>query len=223
MIVEDTLPAIYTELYLRSAGALFEPQGSAGLAGATVEMLREGTKTRTSEQIAAAMDKLGATLSASSGFGSPEVVLSAAGLSANFDAWFAVFSDILLHPAFPADELNKKSSGSRSTAPTALSPNFFSRSASRAVFGNHPAAVVSPSAESGKRCAQASPSGIANGILRARHPGRRRDVHPAGLATRNNPWALQTGEVGRCCRTPLPFPPGKVYLPDRPLGDDDGV
>lgn len=224
MIVEDhRFPAIHTELYLRGAGALFEPQGSAGLAGATVEMLREGTKTRTSEQIAAAMDKLGATLSASSGFGSPEVVLGAAGLSANFDAWFAVFSDILLHPAFPADELNKKKQRlkvqlrqQRSSSNFLLEERF-----SRAVFGSHPAAVVSPSAESVEAL---TPEVLArwhreryspqNAILAVAG-----DVRPAELIPKleQSLGDWQTGEVKETLPpNPAPVPARKVYLVDRP-------
>ncbi len=224
MIVEDhRFPAIHTELYLRGAGALFEPQGSAGLAGATVEMLREGTKTRTSEQIAAAMDKVGATLSASSGFGSPEVVLSAAGLSANFDAWFAVFSDILLHPAFPADELNKKKQRlkvqlrqQRSSSNFLLEERF-----SRAVFGSHPAAVVSPSSESVEAL---TPEALAQ-WHRERYSPRNAilavagDVRPAELIPmlERSLGDWQTGEVKETLQpNPAPVPARKVYLVDRP-------
>jgi zinc protease len=151
LIIEDRrFPALHVDLHLRSAGALFEPASSPGLASATARMLREGTTTRASEQIAAEIDRLGATLSASSGFGSPEVVLSASGLSGNFDAWFAVFSDVLLHPAFPASELGKLKQRlkvqlrqQRANAGFLLEERF-----SRAVYGGHPAAIISPTVES---------------------------------------------------------------------------
>jgi len=151
MIVEDhRFPAVHAELRLRGAGALFEPQSSPGLASATVEMLREGTKTRTSEQIAEELDRLGAALSASSSFGSPEVVLSASGMSANFASWFALLQDVLLHPTFPAHELARKKQRLKVQLRQQRSASGFlaEERFSRAVFGSHPAAVVSPTPES---------------------------------------------------------------------------
>ncbi len=60
-----------------------------GLASTTASMLREGTKTRTSLQIAEDVAQLGASLGSSAGFGSSATVITASGLSDNFDQWFA--------------------------------------------------------------------------------------------------------------------------------------
>jgi predicted Zn-dependent peptidase len=108
-------------------------------------MLREGTKTRTSKQIAEDVDKLGAALFAFSGFGSDTAEISASGLSDNFDQWFARLADILLNPTFPADELNKLKQRLKAQLRQQRSAPFFlvNERFSRAVFGNHPAAVVS--------------------------------------------------------------------------------
>ena len=151
LIVEDhRFPAVHVGLHLRAAGALFEPPKTAGLASATAGMLREGTTTRTSEQIAEEIDRLGATLSASAGIGSPEVTLAASGLAENFDAWFALMTDVLLHPSFPASELGKLKQRikvqlrqQRSSSGFLMEERF-----SRAVYGSHPAAVISPTVES---------------------------------------------------------------------------
>ena len=108
LILEDhRAPFISVHLSIRGAGALFEPANRTGLASATAEMLREGTPSRTSVEIAEAIDRLGATLGVGAGFGSSETVLSASGLSDNFDTWFAIAVDVLLHPTFPAEELEK--------------------------------------------------------------------------------------------------------------------
>jgi len=151
LIVEDRrAPYISLQLHIGGAGALLEPAGMAGLANATAQMLREGTKSRTSLQIAEQIDRLGASISAGASFGSPDVVLSAAGLSDNFDAWFAIATDLLLQPSFPADELEKLKQRmrvqlreQRSGANFLLSERF-----NRAVYGDHPAAKVSATAES---------------------------------------------------------------------------
>jgi zinc protease len=151
LILEDhRAPYINLQLHIGGAGALFEPAAMTGLANTTAQMLREGTKSRTSVQIAEEIDRLGAALSAGSSFGSPDVVLSASGLSDNFDAWFAVAADVLLNPSFPADELEKlkqrqrvQLNEQRSAANFLLNERF-----NRAVYGEHPAANVSPTRES---------------------------------------------------------------------------
>ena len=108
LILEDhRTPSIFVQLDVGGAGALFEPPTMTGLANATAQMLREGTRSRASVQIAEAIDRLGATLGASGSFGSSQVVLNASGLSDNFDSWFALAVDILLNPSFPPEELEK--------------------------------------------------------------------------------------------------------------------
>ena len=150
MLEDRRAPYVTMQLYIGGAGALFEPAGMAGLANATATMLTEGTRTRNSVQIAEEIDRLGAGLSAGSSFGSPETVLSASGLSDNFDAWFALFADVLLHPSFPADELEKLKQRQRIHLREQRSSSGFltSERFNRAVYGDHPAAQVSASLES---------------------------------------------------------------------------
>ena len=108
LILEDhRLPLVDVELRIDGAGPIFEPVDLAGLASVTAQMLRRGTETRSSEQISEEVDRLGATLDASAAFGSTAATVSASGLAANFDDWFALLADIVLHPAFPPDELGR--------------------------------------------------------------------------------------------------------------------
>jgi predicted Zn-dependent peptidase len=151
LILEDhRAPYVTLQLHLGAAGALFEPADRIGLANATALMLREGTKSRSSVQIAEQIDRLGAGLSAGSSFGSPDAVLSVAGLSDNFDEWFAVFVDVLLNPTFPADELEKLKQRQRAHLREQRSSSGFliSERFNRAVYGEHPAAQVSVTPES---------------------------------------------------------------------------
>ncbi len=151
LVLEDhRAPFISLQLYVGGAGALFEPANMTGLASTAAHMLREGTKSRSSVQIAEEIDRLGATLGAGASFGSPDAVLSASGLSENFDAWLAVIADVLLNPDFPSDELEKLKQRQRaqlrqqrSAANFLLSERF-----NRAVYGDHPAARVSMTQES---------------------------------------------------------------------------
>jgi len=151
MVLEDhRFPLVTVQFEIDGAGALYEPASQPGLAGTTARLLDEGTATRTSKQIAEEIDSLGASLSASAGFGSGSAVLSASGLSDTFEKWFALATDVLLHPSFPADELEQY----RSRAKPALlqqrsQPNFLANQAmSRALYGAYPAAVVTPTPES---------------------------------------------------------------------------
>jgi predicted Zn-dependent peptidase len=224
MILEDhRFPAVSAELRLRGAGALFEPPDAPGLAGITAEMLREGTRTRTSEQIAEEMDQLGAGLSASSSFGSPDVVLGASGLSANFDAWFALLRDVLLYPTFPAHELARKRQRLKvQLRQQRSSPGFLAEERfSRAVFGSHPAAIVSPTVEA----VEALTSEALVAWHRERYSPRNSilavsgDVRPAELVPKLERWLAdwQNAEVKEV-RPPNPAPASarKVYLVDRP-------
>src|SRR6202165_2776131 len=102
MILEDRrFPLVTVQFDINGTGPIYEPAGQPGLAGATARLLAEGTKTRTSKQIAEQIDSLGASLSASAGFGSGSTILSASGLSDTFDQWFGLTMDVLLHPNFP--------------------------------------------------------------------------------------------------------------------------
>ena len=151
LIAEDhRFPIISVQLQITGAGALFDPSDLPGLAKVAAEMLREGTKSRTSRQIAEESDKLGATLSAASEFGSSVTTFRASGLSQNFDSWFSLALDVLLNPTFPADELDKLKQRLRiQLSQQRSAPNFLvDERFSRAVFGDHPAAIVAPTAES---------------------------------------------------------------------------
>jgi len=151
LILEDhRSPSVTVQLNIGGAGAVFEPAALAGLGGTAAQMLREGTQSRTSLQIAEEVDRLGATLGAGSSFGSPDAVLSASGLSDNFDAWFGLAVEILLNPSFPVDELEKLKQRQRAQLRQQRSAaNFLvNERFNRAVYGEHPAATVSATPES---------------------------------------------------------------------------
>jgi len=66
LLLEDhKLPTIAFTMWIRP-GQLADPNDLPGLASFTADMLREGTERRTSSQIAAEVDSLGASLSADS-------------------------------------------------------------------------------------------------------------------------------------------------------------
>jgi len=146
MILEDhRFPLVTVQFDINGAGPMYEPAGQPGLAGATARLLTEGTKTRTSKQIAEQIDSMGASLSASAGFGSGSAVVAASGLSDTFEQWFALTTDVLLHPNFPADELAQYQNRAKSALLQQRSqPGFLAnQTMSRTLYGTYPAAVVS--------------------------------------------------------------------------------
>ena len=150
LVLEDhRLPLVTARFTILGAGALNDPADSPGLANVTAAMLREGTPTRSSKQIAEDMEKLGATITAQAPWGSESTTFMASGLSDNAAQWIPLASDILLNPSFPESELNKlkqrmkvQLQQQRSTAGFLMQERF-----NRAVYGDHPAAITSATQE----------------------------------------------------------------------------
>jgi zinc protease len=224
MILEDhRFPLVTVQFDINGSGPLYEPANQPGLAGATARMLEEGTKTRTSKQIAEQIDTLGASLSASSGFGSGSTTMSASGLSDTFEQWFALAMDVLLHPSFPADELAQyKARAKPALLQQRSQPNFLANQAlSRALYGEYPAAVVSATPESLDSLTSAMLAdwhekhyAPQNTILAISG-----DVHASTLIPKLRQWLAEW----RRSKASVAFPPGpppalkgKVFLVDRP-------
>jgi zinc protease len=117
---------------------LRDPEGMPGVAEATAAIMTMGTATRSARQISEALADIGATLTISAGGGGggrggfgggggSTGTIAVSALSENFDAALAILSDVLLHPAFPADEFERWRGRQRSqleqarTQPAALS------------------------------------------------------------------------------------------------------
>ena len=150
LVLEDhRLPLVTARLSILGAGALSDPADVPGLANITASMLTQGTQTLSSKQIAEQTGELGASIGAQAPWASETTTFTASGLSDNASQWIALASDILLHPSFPEGELNKlkqrmkvQLQQQRSTAGFLMQERF-----SRAVYGNHPAAITSPTPE----------------------------------------------------------------------------
>jgi zinc protease len=86
-------------------GLLSENQETSGIGNFTAAMLTKGTSSRTAQQIAQEIESLAGSISGFSGknaFG-----LTSDVVSWNFAAAFEIFTDVLLHPKFPEDQLEK--------------------------------------------------------------------------------------------------------------------
>ena len=143
------LPTINYSLWLRP-GALADPKDLPGLGGFVADMLREGTATRTGAQLSQEIDSLGASLSAGVQPQSSRAVIGAAGLSNSTERLLDLMSDIVLHPSFPEDELAKyKQRETTDIQQERAEPSFLAdEKLAHVIYGDFPAAVVSPTPES---------------------------------------------------------------------------
>ncbi|MGH9936765.1 MAG: M16 family metallopeptidase, partial [Blastocatellia bacterium] len=137
------LPTFTMQMVILSGG-LNDPANQPGLAQYTAAMLREGTKTRASKQIAEAVESLGASLNANAGLSSQISTVSAGGLTENFDRIMELFADVILNPSFPADDLNKlKTRAAAQLRFQRSQPGFLANEMfSKVMYGAHPASRV---------------------------------------------------------------------------------
>jgi len=224
LILEDhRFPLVTVEFDINGAGAIYEPAAQPGLAAATARLMTEGTKTLTSAQLAEQIESLGASLSTSAGFGSGSAEVFASGLSDTFEEWFAVTLDVLLHPSFPASELAQYQAR---TKPALLQqrsqPGFLAnQTLSRALYGKHPAAVVSTTPLS---LDSLTPAMLADWHAKRYAPQNTilaisGDVHADSLVPKLRAW-LSEWHRSTVSVTFAPAPPpaikGRVFLVDRP-------
>ena len=105
LVVENhKVPTISLQIAIPS-GTLQDPEDMRGIAEATAALIRLGTKTRNSKDLAEAMADVGASVGFYSGQDSGSIFVSS--LTENFDAALALLADMLLNPTFPQDELDK--------------------------------------------------------------------------------------------------------------------
>jgi zinc protease len=135
ILLEDhKLPTVSFTMWIRP-GQLADPADLPGLASFTADMLNEGTARRSSEQIANEVDSLGASLSAGSRFGASYTSVNASGLINDAPQILDLMGDIVLHPAFPADELAKYKERQGADLEERLSnPGFLAQQAYRRVL-----------------------------------------------------------------------------------------
>jgi len=86
------------------AGSSSDNAKNAGLAGLTMDVLDEGTATRSAFAIQDELDALGARISTGNSLDLSIVNLSA--LSTNLGPSLEIFADVVLHPAFPGDQVS---------------------------------------------------------------------------------------------------------------------
>lgn len=105
LVEQHELPVVDLRLVLR-AGAATDAPVEAGRSTLLADMLDEGTTTRTSLQIAEELEYLGAELATDAGWDASYANLHV--LERRLDAALELMADVVLHPTFSDEELERK-------------------------------------------------------------------------------------------------------------------
>jgi zinc protease len=99
------LPLVTADLTVK-AGAWTDPKGLSGTAGMTANMLSEGTKTRSAQEIARQVEALGANLDTGANLEASSVTLNV--MPDKLTAALPIMADVARNPAFKPDELERQ-------------------------------------------------------------------------------------------------------------------
>lgn len=97
-------PVISIDLLLR-AGSGWDPEGGEGCASLTAGLLNQGSRRRDADEMAAAIDRLGAIFSAASGLDA--LRLGIAGLRDDFSAMLDLIAEMALAPTFAPEAFER--------------------------------------------------------------------------------------------------------------------
>ncbi|MCW3097600.1 MAG: putative Zn-dependent peptidase [Chthonomonadaceae bacterium] len=223
IVVEShTVPVVTLRLGLQ-AGSVLDPPNAPGLATAVASVMTEGTDKFNSLQLQEAVDGLGGTLTVTAGKDSATVGASA--LTENFARITEIMADVLLHPAFPADELaTYKQLTLQELVLQRQQPTFLaSQEFNRVVYGAHPYGVSSATPAS----VQALTPEKLRAFYQAHYTPRGAvlvvvgDIKPAvAFAQLTKALGSWTGSAGADAAAPYPVIPTitaqRIYLVNRP-------
>jgi len=99
------IPIVVVRLYLR-AGSVYDPPDAGGLASLTADTLTRGTAKRTGPEIDRAIEFVGGSLEGDAGRDGATISLSV--LKKDLPMGLDLLADVLLRPAFPEAELERK-------------------------------------------------------------------------------------------------------------------
>ncbi|MCO6510358.1 MAG: insulinase family protein [Aridibacter famidurans] len=140
---DDRQPLVNFRLMLRS-GDIHDPEGGTGVSSAVASLLNEGTENYSSKELAEEVDRLGASLSASSA--SDHSIVKASSLSGFSSELLDLFVELILRPVFPENELELyKQNTIEGLKYQRSQPDFLAdEQVARIVYGEHPYSVNAP-------------------------------------------------------------------------------
>lgn len=146
VVFEDKrLPLVSYRLAFNN-GDINDPKDSTGLMSAIASLVTEGTETRSSLQLAEEIERLGASINASSS--DDFMIVGASSLSLYGSAVLQLLAEIVLRPTFPEEELDLYRRNTIENLKFQRSqPGFLANEqAARLLYGEHPYSKISPQA-----------------------------------------------------------------------------
>lgn len=131
------VPIVYFRLVARG-GSAQDPAGVEGVASLTTALMREGTTTRSSTEISNTIDFIGGALSVDAGL--EYCAANSEVLAKDVDTGLDLFSDVILRPSFPDEEIERQRKQSLAGLdavkenPRSIASITFSKN----VYGGHP-------------------------------------------------------------------------------------
>jgi predicted Zn-dependent peptidase len=143
LVPEPGFPKVAFAVAVRG-GLSADPADRPGLADLLANVLTQGTRTRSSRQIAEEMQGAGGDISASARADS--IFVTAQVLASRTEPAMAVLSDVLQNATFPDDEFEiARSNAADNLRAQEADPSFVgTRALYKAMFGDHPYATISP-------------------------------------------------------------------------------
>lgn len=146
VLFEDKrLPLVSYRLAFHS-GDINDPVEHTGLTSAIASMLTEGTTDYTSRQLAEKIERLGASMSASSS--DDFTIIAASSLSLYSTEILHMLAEVILRPTFPEDELDlyRRNTVEHLKFQRSQAPFLAGEQAVRLIYGDHPYSNFSPDA-----------------------------------------------------------------------------
>ncbi|HSG06023.1 MAG TPA: pitrilysin family protein, partial [Nitrospiria bacterium] len=139
LLVQEShsLPMVTIQVII-GGGSVRDPEGKAGLAHITADLLDEGTSTRDAVEISEAFDFMGARFS--TGARADYATASLQVLKKDFESGFGLMSDILMNPRFPEKEVDRVRNEIKGQllAEEDQPGTVADRAFNRIIFGSHP-------------------------------------------------------------------------------------
>jgi zinc protease len=99
-------PSVVARLIILSAGGIDDPAGTPGVAQMTANLLTQGTERRSAQEIADAIDFVGGQLTAQAGKDATTITVDV--VKKDLNLGLDLMSDVVLHPAFKPEELDRR-------------------------------------------------------------------------------------------------------------------
>ncbi|MBL8177651.1 MAG: insulinase family protein [Bryobacterales bacterium] len=145
LLAEDQRIPLVTLRLAFVAGSRFDPEGKSGLSETVASLLKEGTASRNSRQIAEELADIGANLDVNSN--ADGLTVSGNVLSGQFAALLELTSDVVRNASFPEDEikLRKQNRAQELAFQRSQSSTLASEKVRSVLFGAHPYSRYLPS------------------------------------------------------------------------------